>query len=413
MGSGHAPVPSLDGGAPPFTRTQAYAIETQGGSRVTRGTGTPSFVVRVPDQETWNRLISGSTYGLAKAFVDGAFDVDGDLVAAARWVHEHHAPDRGIWMARLLLRLGIESWFQTRNRARRNIEFHYDRSNAFYQQFLDRQMLYSAGYFSRPSMSLADAQVAKLDQVARTLDLKEHERFLDVGCGWGALLLHAAERYGVQALGCTVSGEQYAFVARRIAARGLDVRVRVANCDYRSVEGRFDKIASIGMYEHVGRHRLEEYFSTLGRRLAPHGLMLNSGIARPATVRDDDTTLFVRRFVFPGGELPYLSEIVAAAERAGLEVMRIENLRRHYALTCAAWVMRLQAHRERCLALADARTYRTWLLYLAAAAASFDRGDLELYHVLFVHRGEMDPAGPVTTSAAGSARAGSPPPGGS
>jgi cyclopropane-fatty-acyl-phospholipid synthase len=380
---------------------------------VTRGAGAPAFVVRVPDQETWNRLISGSTYGLAKAFVDGAFDVDGDLVAAARWVHEHHAPDRGIWMARLLLRLGIESWFQTRARARRNIEFHYDRSNAFYQQFLDRRMLYSAGYFSRPSMSLEDAQVAKLDQVARTLDLKQDDRFLDVGCGWGALVMHAAERYGVQALGCTVSREQYTFVERTVAARGLAGRVRVANCDYRSVEGRFDKISSIGMYEHVGRHRLEQYFSTLSRLLEPHGLMLNSGIARPATSGDDDTTLFVRRFVFPGGELPYLSEIVAAAERAGLEVIRIENLRRHYALTCAAWVRRLQAHREQCLRLVDARTYRTWLLYLAAAAASFDRGDLELYHILFAHRGEMDPAGPVSASATTSRAAGSEPPAGS
>ncbi len=357
--------------------------------------------------------MSGSTYGLAKAFVDGAFDVDGDLVAAARWFHEHHAPTRSIWMARLLLRLGLESWFQTRTRARQNVQFHYDRSNAFYQQFLDRRMLYSAGYFSRPSMSLEDAQVAKLDQVARTLDLKEGDRFLDVGCGWGALVMHAAERYGVNAVGCTVSSEQYAFVENAIAARNLSGKVRAANCDYRSVEGRFDKIASIGMYEHVGRRRLEQYFGTLARLLEPHGLILNSGIARPATAGDDDTTLFVRRFVFPGGELPYLSEIVAAAERAGLEVIEIENLRRHYALTCAAWVMRLQAHRERCLTLVGARTYRTWLLYLAAAAASFDRGDIELYHILFAHRGEMDPAGPVTASAATSPRAASASPAGS
>lgn len=413
MGTGHALAPRIGGGASPVRHSQTYSIETQAGSRVTRGDGAPAFVVHVPDQDTWNRLMSGSTYGLAKAFVEGTFDVEGDLVAAARWVHEHHAETGSIWMARLLLRLGIESWFQTRTRARRNIQFHYDRSNAFYQQFLDRRMLYSSAYFGRPSMSLDDAQVAKLDQVARTLDLRKGERFLDVGCGWGALVIHAAERYGVQALGCTVSSEQYAFVENAISARHLEGRVRAANCDYRSVEGRFDKIASIGMYEHVGRHRLEEYFTRLGRLLEPHGLMLNSGIARPATAGDDDTTLFVRRFVFPGGELPYLSEIVAAAERAGLEVMRIENLRRHYALTCAAWVMRLQAHREQCLALVDTRTYRTWLLYLAAAAASFDRGDLELYHILFAHRGEMDPAGPVTASAAGSARAGSPPPAGS
>jgi cyclopropane-fatty-acyl-phospholipid synthase len=150
--------------------------------------------------------------------------------------------------------------------------------------------------------------------------------------------------------------------------------------------GEFDKIASIGMYEHVGRRRLQAYFTTLARLLKPRGLLLNSGVARPAVSEDDDTTLFLRRFVFPGGELPYLADVVAAAERAGLEVLDIENLRQHYARTCAEWVKRLQAHRTECLALVDAATHRTWLLYLAGAAASFGRADIELYQVLFAKR---------------------------
>lgn len=376
----------------PGHQALAYSIEPQTGHRRHVGTGPEAFIVHVKDEATWERLSHGSAYGLATAFVNGDFDVEGDFVAAVRWAHAHLAQGASAWIAKLLLRLHAEPWIQTKGRARRNIQFHYDRSNRFYQQFLDRRMLYSAAYFSTPTMSLDDAQLAKLDLICRKLDVRRGESFLDVGCGWGALVMHAAERHGASAVGCTVSSQQFEFATAEVVSRHLTDRVVVANCDYRTVTGEFDKIASIGMYEHVGRRRMEEYFGTLAQRLKPNGLLLNSGVARPAAAEDDDTTLFLERFVFPGAELPYLADVIAAAEQVGLEVLDVDNMRRHYALTCAAWVSRLQAHRDACLALVDAATYRTWLLYLAGAAASFERADIELYQILFKKRHDGTPS---------------------
>jgi cyclopropane-fatty-acyl-phospholipid synthase len=296
-----------------------------------------------------------------------------------------------VLVAAALSALRLETWFQTRSRARHNIEFHYDRSNAFYEQFLDRRMEYSAAYFTSPRMSLDSAQLAKLDHVVRKLDVRPGERFLDVGCGWGGLVIHAVERCGAMAVGATLSARQFEYASDAVQRAGLVGRARIELCDYRTLQGRFDKIASVGMYEHVGRHRLREYFETLTRLLTPDGLLLNSGIARPETATDDEGTLFLRRHVFPGGEVPCLADVIRAAEAAGLELLDVESLRHHYALTCAKWIERLQAHRDACLALVDAQTYRTWLLYLAGSAVSFESGESELYHTLFARRHDGPP----------------------
>jgi len=304
------------------------------------------------------------------------------------------------WMAMLPLVLGREQPHELQHRFRGNesqslrsrrdnkslIQFHYDVSNEFYALFLDAEMIYSCAYFVDWDNSLDQAQRDKLDLICRKLEMRAGDRFLDVGCGWGGLIVHAAEQYGAIASGCTLSARQFGYVNDLIAARRLVGRVTAMNADYRAVAGRFDKIASVGMYEHVGRHRLHTYFETLSRLLRPDGLLLNHGIARPETVTDDASTVFLRRHVFPGGELPYLGDVIRAAERAGFEVLDLENLRPHYALTCARWVTRLQARRDACLAIVDAATYRTWLLYLAAAAVSFERGDTELYQLLLAHR---------------------------
>ena len=368
------------------TTRPSYAVETCAGQRRHCGSGPPAFFVRVADLATWQRLIRGSAYRAATAFVDGRFDIEGDMIAALRWWHSTHSePHRG-WLATALTHVHLESWFQTRAQARRNIECHYDRSNRFYEQFLDRRLQYSSAYFSDPTRSLDEAQAAKLDLICRKLDVRSGVNFLDVGCGWGGLILHAAERYGAAATGCTLSAQQFAFVNDAIRTRQLHGRVTVANIDYRELTGRFDCIASVGMYEHVGRHRLEEYFRTLFGLLQPDGLLLNHGIARPDPVFDDAETVFLRRYVFPGGELPYFADVVRAAERAGFEVLDVENIRPHYALTCAAWVRRLQAHRAACLKLVDDATFRTWLLYLAGAAVSFERGNTELYQTVLAKR---------------------------
>ena len=370
----------------PSAITESFEVVTPSGERRQFGSGPAAFIVRVPDLASWRKLTLGSAYRLATAFVAGDFDIDGDLIAAIRWWHAHHVDGWRDWMLITTNRLRLESWFQTKDRARRNARFHYDRSNLFYQQFLDSRMVYSCALFANPSWSLDHAQVAKLDYICRKLEVRPGDLFLDVGCGWGALLVHAAERFGASTVGCTLSAQQLAYAREVAAEKGLQGRVLVEDLDYRNVPGRFDRIASVGMYEHVGRRRLESYFRALARLLEPDGLLLNHGIARPQDMHDDGSTVFLHRYVFPGGELPNLSDIVRSAERGGFEVLDVENLRPHYAMTCTAWVANLTAHRDACLALVDAATYRTWLLYLAAAAVSFERGQTELYQTLLAKR---------------------------
>jgi len=366
---------------------ESYEVVAQSGERRHFGSGPAAFIVRVADLSSWTILATADAYRIATAFVEGKLDIEGDLLAAVRWWHAHRVRGWRDWVLTALSRLRLESWFQTKHRARRNARFHYDRSNRFYQQFLDTRMVYSSGYFANPAWSLDEAQVAKLDYICRKLDVHPGELFLDVGCGWGALLIHAADRFGASTVGCTLSAEQLVFARDAAARKGLQGRVVVEDLDYRDVPGRFDKVASVGMYEHVGRHRLEEYFRALAHLLEPDGLLLNHGIARPQDTRDDASTVFLHRYVFPGGELPQLADIVRSAERAGFEVLDVENLRPHYAMTCAAWVANLMRHRSTCLALVDDVTYRTWLLYLAASAVSFERGETELYQTLLAKRG--------------------------
>lgn len=365
----------------------SFAVEAKTGRKWTVGDGPKLFVIRVSDLASWRRLLTADVYDTAEAFVGGDFDIDGDVVAAVRWWYAHREAREPSWLVRSAARLRLESWFQSRSRARSDIEFHYDRSNRFYQQFLDRRLIYSCAYFVRDSMSIDDAQAEKLEHLVHKLDIRSGDRFLDVGCGWGGLVLYVAEQCHAASLGCTLSRSQFEFANEAVRLRGLDNRARFVNRDYRTLDGHFEKIASVGMYEHVGRHRLGPYFRTLARLMTANGLLLNSGIARPEPVTDDSGTMFLHRFVFPGGEIPYFAEVIQAAEKAGLEVLDVENLRRHYALTCASWVRRLQEHRDACLALVDNRTYRTWLLYLAASVTAFERGESQLYQILLAKRG--------------------------
>jgi cyclopropane-fatty-acyl-phospholipid synthase len=205
------------------------------------------------------------------------------------------------------------------------------------------------------------------------------------------LIIRAAERYGAKSAGCTLSEKQFDLAREKIAALGLRDSVRVELSDYRDVQGAFDKIASVGMFEHVGRRRSNEYFAKLGRLLRPGGLLLNHAIMRPAGTRDDAETVFLRRKVFPGGELPYLSDVVHSAERCGFEVLDVENLRPHYALTCRAWVKRLHENATECLAHVDRSVFRTWLLLFAASAAHFADGLLNVNQVLLYKPGEGRP----------------------
>lgn len=370
-------------------RALAYRVEFRSGGAETYGEGPPAFTLAVRDRAQWRWLEQADAYSAAMAFVRGEFEVCGDMVAAVRFKLEREEPT---WRGRLYAAWArfaprrLESLFQTKARAEWNIRFHYDRSNEFYRQFLDSRLVYSCAYFRDPGWDLDRAQEEKLDLICRKLAIEPGERFLDIGCGWGALVLHAAQRYGARAVGCTLSRRQYEYAAALASRQGLADQVTILDKDYRDMTGRFDKIASVGMFEHVGRRRMPVYFAKVHGLLAEGGLFLNHGIMRPEGVADDAQTLFLQRRVFPGGELPRLGTLIRQAEEAGFEVLDVENLRPHYALTCRAWVRRLERNRERCIQLAGEETWRTWLLYLAGSAVNFERGDTAVYQMLLAKR---------------------------
>ena len=267
-------------------------------------------------------------------------------------------------------------------RDRQAVRHHYDVSNDFYRLLLGPTMVYSCAYFATEQDSLEQAQEQKLDLICRKLRLQPGESLLDLGCGWGSLLLHAAAHYGVRAVGVTLSEPQAALGAERIARQGLQDRVEIRVADYREVhDGPYDKIASVGMYEHVGHEMLDEYTGLVRRLLVPGGLFLNHGIARlhsPGPGRD----AFTYRYIFPDGDLHPVSDLTSSLQRIGLEVRDVESLRDHYPLTLRRWLANLRANRDRTVGLVGAERERIWELYLLASAIGFEDADVTVYQVL-------------------------------
>lgn len=267
------------------------------------------------------------------------------------------------------------------------IAFHYDLSNEFYGLWLDPAMVYSCAYYEHDDVPLETAQRAKLDHICRKLRLRPGETLLDIGCGWGALVMHAARHHGVRAIGITLSERQRTLATQRIEAAGLQGQVEVRLCDYRDMSGQFDKIASVGMFEHVGLKQLPTYFASVHRLLRPGGLFLNHGI----THEEDGwgqalSSRFINRYVFPDGQLDRVSNVMRVMEQQQLELHDLEGLRMHYAKTLRAWVARLEAHHEAALAHVDEARYRVWRLYMAACALEFESGELGLYQILASRR---------------------------
>lgn len=365
--------------------TVPYAVEYPSGKRELHGEEPPAFTISVENPAQLQRVLTGEGYSAALGFIHHDFDVSGDLVAA---LHMRQGLAHPGWRGRLLnfaARLApsrLETWVQSRQRAAKDIRYHYDVPTPFYEAFLDARLVYSAADFREESWSLDQAQESKLLHICEDLELKPGERFLDVGCGWGALALYAAQNYGVHASGCTLSHNQFEFARELARTHGIEERMSIEEKDYRDVAGSFDKIASVGMFEHVGRHRLDGYFRKIYSLLKPGGRFFNSGIVRPQNVTDDAQTWFVLRHVFPGGELVHLSDVMRSAESAGLEILRVKTLRMDYARTCREWVKRLRENESLCTKLVSEETYRTWLLYLAGSAANFEDNVTSVFSVL-------------------------------
>ena len=271
------------------------------------------------------------------------------------------------------------------------IAHHYDVSNEFYALFLDPLMVYTCAYYRDPDGKLEQAQQDKLDHVCRKLELRPGETMLDIGCGWGSLAIWAAQHYGVRAHGVTLSKAQADYATERIRREGLTDRCRVEYLDYRDLppDVVYDKIAAVGVIEHVGIPNYPAFFGGVRARLKDGGLYLNHGIVHDFHWKRTSQTEFLYRHVFPNGDLAGLSETLTEMERAGWEIMDVEGLRLHYARTCRHWVERLMAREDEARALAGERTFRTWRLYLTCSAVAFEGGSLGLYQVLM--RKHRDP----------------------
>lgn len=375
------------------------------GSGKRLGAATAPVKILIEDARDLMLLARGRLGALGAAVVEGRVRLEGsarDVMAVVSGLMPATGSHRGMlerfWLA------CRSHFFHSRVRDARQIEFHYDVSDDFYALWLDPLRVYSCAYYSQPDLGLAAAQEAKLDHICRKLMLKPSDRFLDIGAGWGGLLLWAAENYGVTAHGITLSQNQYEHVQWLIETKGLSGRVRIELRDYRDLnpEEPYDKIASVGMFEHVGRANMDAYFNGLFRLLKPGGLLMNHGITAGAP--DDmrvsgDLGDFIERYIFPGGELIHIGEVMRAAASAGLEMVDTENLRPHYARTLWAWSDALEARLDDAVDVLRrdrspdqaVRILRAYRLYLSGCALAFERGWVSLHQVLAT-RPTGDPA---------------------
>jgi cyclopropane-fatty-acyl-phospholipid synthase len=387
---------------------RAFAIRLWEGSMLPATEGQPTrFTLVIRNPGALRRIFSSPTeLSLGEAYIYDDCDIEGDIESAVRFgiflMHTRTLRER-LRIGSLLLRLPdtspaheqrtprMRGALHSKERDRSAIRYHYDVSNEFYALFLDTRMIYSTACFACPENDLDTAQLNKLENICRALQLQAGERFLDIGCGWGGLIIHAVQNFRVKALGITLSQQQARLTRERIRAAGLDDRCRVEICDYRDLKETtgFDKIASVGMVEHVGAKRLPEYFRRIWRLLSQDGAFLNSGISRPPDEPAHRAGSFTDAYVFPDGDLEPIHEMLRAAEMAAFEVRSTENLREHYGLTLRHWVRRLESHADEARRATDDVTYRVWRLYMAGSAARFMAGSLHVFQTLLVKTAEV------------------------
>ncbi len=338
---------------------------------------------------------------LGEAYIYNDFDIEGDIEAvfplADQFIDGRWGKMEQLRFGKRLLSLPnsgqprpgdsaakLHGTPHSKERDRQAVTYHYNRSNDFYALWLDSRMVYSCAYFATPDEDIDTAQERKLDYICRKLRLRPGERLLDIGCGWGGLVIYAAQHYGVEAYGITLSEPQAELAQKRIRDAGLTGNCSVEVRDYRDVResNSFDKIVSVGMFEHVGEALLQTYFKQAWQLLRPGGVFLNHGIASNTVDPAQWKASFANHYVFPDGELVPISSTLRAAEKSGFEVRDVESLREHYTLTLRHWVRRLEAHAEEARKLTNDVTYRVWRLYMSGSAYAFEVGRNNIYQAL-------------------------------
>jgi cyclopropane-fatty-acyl-phospholipid synthase len=343
----------------------------------------PQVEIRVRDASALPLLIDPGLDTLGQAYVEGLIDVEGsvpDILAVAHRLAATAEPEGGL-LGRLRRRFA-----HTRESDSEAIQYHYDVSNGFYAQWLGEGMVYSCGYFENGDETLDEAQVKKIDHILTKIQLQPGQRLLDIGCGWGALVLRAAQKFGAQCVGVTLSKNQHALARERVKAAGLEDRIDIRLQDYRDVkDGPFDRITSVGMFEHVGLDNLAAYFAHIRSLLKPGGWAMNHGITS-TDAHDGETRHggghFIDRYVFPQGELPHIGTVLRTMQEGGLEAFDIESLRRHYMRTTQLWSEAFEARAAQIKPLVDEKKWRIWRIYLAGCAWAFEHDEVSIYQVI-------------------------------
>lgn len=342
----------------------------------------PAVTVRVNGASALPLLLEPSLDNLGEAYVKGKLDVDGklrDVIDLAYQLAENTVTSESK-LARV-----TRYFSHTKSSDKKAIQYHYDVSNEFYQLWLDPRMVYSCGYFENGNEDLETAQLKKIDHILTKIQLRENQTLLDIGCGWGALVIRAAQKYGARCLGVTLSQNQFDLATERVKAAGLSDLIEIRLQDYREVTGQFDRITSVGMFEHVGRKNLPGYFKKVNELLTDDGFVMNHGI----TSTDPDsgeTNLgggeFIDKYVFPDGELPHIGLTLESMQRGGLEAYDVENLRRHYARTLAIWSDNFEENAQVARALVDDEKFRIWRVYLAGCSYAFAHDNVAIYQIV-------------------------------
>ncbi|MFC3726299.1 SAM-dependent methyltransferase [Neoaquamicrobium sediminum] len=376
----------LQGVVERLVRTGNLKVTAPDGTVETFGDGSGASVhVVVKSHQAQRAILLDPTLAFPEAYMNGEIDfVEGDVLEFLRIVYQNMGPD-GIDAAWTKAIEGIRVVFRrlqqlnTATRSRRNVQHHYDLSREFYRLFLDEDMQYSCAYFERPDMTLEEAQLAKKRHLAAKMRLQPGQQVLDIGSGWGGLGLYLAGTFDVNVLGITLSSEQHTLATDRAHDAGLESRVHFELKDYRDLRERFDRIISVGMFEHVGVNHYRAFFDRCAALLKPDGVMVLHSIGRagPPTA----TNAFIRKHIFPGGYIPALSEVFPHIEKAGLMVTDVEILRLHYAETLKHWRERFLAQRERVVEIYDERFARMWDFYLAGSEAAFRWQDLMVFQL--------------------------------
>ena len=356
-------------------------VELWNGQRFDFSSEPPRVTIRVPDAGAVRYLLSPSLYNLGRAYVEGAIVVSGranDMIAVVGALASCSVPRNRL--ARALRKIT-----HTRESDAAAIRYHYDVSNEFYGAWLDPNMVYSCAYFENGNETLAEAQLKKIDHILRKIRLRRGQTLLDIGCGWGALAIRAAQRYGARCVGITLSENQLRLAREQVERAGMQHLVQIRLQDYRDVGGQFDRITSVGMFEHVGVRHLPEYFSRINALLASDGVAMNHGL----TTTDIDSRSapygggeFIERYVFPHGELAHLGTVLRAMQQGGLEALDVENLRRHYARTCSIWTDNFESKAEQIKLLTDPKKFRIWHVYLAGCTYAFANDWISLYQIV-------------------------------